>query len=61
MTYGKRQFESLDSIMRETIPPLYNVTQKLLNGIDADTAAFNSYMVRQYTMRGHNRHFGIIM
>lgn len=45
MTYGKRQYESLDESMREVIPPLYNATQQLLNCIDADTAAFTMYMV----------------
>lgn len=45
MTYGKRQYESVDSIMRETILTLYTTTQELLPAIDADSEAFTSYMV----------------
>ena len=48
MTYGKRQYESVDSIMRETIPTLYTTTQELLPAIDADSEAFTSYMVNIY-------------
>ncbi|XP_068101351.1 formimidoyltransferase-cyclodeaminase isoform X2 [Hyperolius riggenbachi] len=44
MTYGKRQFESLDSIMRELIPPFYQAVDDLLDLVDADSNAFSSYM-----------------
>ncbi len=46
MTYGKRQYDSIDSIMRRSIAPLYEAMQTLLTLIDKDTNAFNSYMVR---------------
>ncbi|CAL4066962.1 unnamed protein product, partial [Meganyctiphanes norvegica] len=44
MTYGKRQWESLDSTMRRLIPVLHNTAVDLIPTIDADTQAFNSYM-----------------
>lgn len=45
LTYGNRKYESLDSVMRATIGPLYEATQKMLPLIDKDTQAFNDYMV----------------
>ncbi|CAI9593645.1 unnamed protein product [Staurois parvus] len=44
MTYGKRQFESLDGVMRELIPPFYHALDDLLDLVDADSNAFASYM-----------------
>ncbi|KAE8580686.1 hypothetical protein XENTR_v10024502 [Xenopus tropicalis] len=44
MTYGKRQFESLDGVMRELIPPFHHAADKLLAMVDADSNAFGSYM-----------------
>uniref|UniRef100_A0A3P8SL62 Formimidoyltransferase-cyclodeaminase n=1 Tax=Amphiprion percula TaxID=161767 RepID=A0A3P8SL62_AMPPE len=44
MTYGKRQFENLDAVMRRLIPPFHQATDDLLHMVDADTSAFNSYM-----------------
>lgn len=44
LTYGVRKFEHLDGEMRSIIPPLYEVTKKLIPMIDADTNAFNDYM-----------------
>ncbi|XP_070814154.1 formimidoyltransferase-cyclodeaminase [Chaetodon trifascialis] len=44
MTYGKRQFESLDGVMRRLIPPFHRATNELLLMADADSSAFNSYM-----------------
>ena len=49
LTYGNKKYESLDSVMRVTIGPLYDATQKMLPLIDKDTAAFNDYMVHSYT------------
>ncbi|KAK8735998.1 hypothetical protein OTU49_005161 [Cherax quadricarinatus] len=43
LTYGKRQWESLDSTMRKVIPPLHEAAISLIPAIDADTAAFNKY------------------
>ncbi|KAJ9585543.1 hypothetical protein L9F63_002660 [Diploptera punctata] len=44
MTYGKRQFEHLDSQMRELIPVLHRAMNSFLPLVDTDTAAFNKYM-----------------
>ncbi|XP_030626384.1 formimidoyltransferase-cyclodeaminase [Chanos chanos] len=44
MTYGKRQFESLDGVMRKIIPPFHQAMNDLLVMVDADSTAFNSYM-----------------
>ncbi|XP_063286117.1 formimidoyltransferase-cyclodeaminase [Pelobates fuscus] len=44
MTYGKRQFESLDGVMRELIPPFHTAVDHLLCAVDADSNAFGSYM-----------------
>lgn len=45
MTYGKRQFESLDSTVRELLPITYQNMIQAIPMIDADTDAFNDYMV----------------
>ncbi|XP_035989648.1 formimidoyltransferase-cyclodeaminase-like isoform X2 [Fundulus heteroclitus] len=45
MTYGKRQFENLDSVMRRLIPPFHQAMNELLRMVDADSTAFSSYMV----------------
>ncbi|TDG96015.1 hypothetical protein EPR50_G00235050 [Perca flavescens] len=44
MTYGKRQFDHLDGVMRRLIPPFHQAAKELLNMVDADSTAFNSYM-----------------
>ncbi|XP_038577952.1 formimidoyltransferase-cyclodeaminase-like isoform X1 [Micropterus salmoides] len=44
MTYGKRQFENLDGVMRRLIPPFHQAMNDLLLMVDADSSAFNSYM-----------------
>ncbi|XP_035989647.1 formimidoyltransferase-cyclodeaminase-like isoform X1 [Fundulus heteroclitus] len=44
MTYGKRQFENLDSVMRRLIPPFHQAMNELLRMVDADSTAFSSYM-----------------
>ncbi|XP_036401954.1 formimidoyltransferase-cyclodeaminase [Megalops cyprinoides] len=44
MTYGKKQFESLDSVMRRLIPPLHEAMNELLVMVDDDSKAFNHYM-----------------
>lgn len=45
MTYGSKKFESLDAKMRKNIPPLHSRMKQLISMIDADTNAFNDYMV----------------
>jgi len=45
MSYGNKKFEHLDSTMRELIPPLHNKMNELIPLIDADTNAFNDYMI----------------
>uniref|UniRef100_UPI0037E8731C formimidoyltransferase-cyclodeaminase n=1 Tax=Semicossyphus pulcher TaxID=241346 RepID=UPI0037E8731C len=44
MTYGKRQFENLDGVMRRLIPPFHEAMNELLLMVDADSSAFSSYM-----------------
>ncbi|XP_057677769.1 formimidoyltransferase-cyclodeaminase [Corythoichthys intestinalis] len=44
MTYGKRQFEAVDGVMRKLIPPFYHAMNELLDMVDRDSSAFNSYM-----------------
>ena len=48
MTFGKKKYENLDSKMRKLIPPIYQVMIDLVPFVDADTNAFNMYMVRIY-------------
>ncbi|XP_040297811.1 formimidoyltransferase-cyclodeaminase [Bufo bufo] len=44
MTYGKRQFESLDGVMRALIPSFHHAVDQLLTIVDSDSNAFGSYM-----------------
>ncbi|OGU39611.1 MAG: glutamate formimidoyltransferase [Ignavibacteria bacterium GWB2_35_12] len=44
LTYGVRKFDNVEPKMRKIIPPLYEITQKLIPMIDADTNAFNDYL-----------------
>ncbi|KAL9848176.1 formimidoyltransferase-cyclodeaminase isoform 3-T10 [Geothlypis trichas] len=44
MSYGKRQFEDLDPIMRKLVPPFHQAMEELVAMVDADSCAFNSYM-----------------
>uniref|UniRef100_A0A8C2ZBW8 Formimidoyltransferase-cyclodeaminase n=1 Tax=Cyclopterus lumpus TaxID=8103 RepID=A0A8C2ZBW8_CYCLU len=44
MTYGKKQFEELDGVMRRLIPPFHQAASELLLMVDADSTAFSSYM-----------------
>ncbi len=45
MSYGSKKFEHLDETMRKLIPPLDEAMKKLIPMIDADTDAFNDYML----------------
>lgn len=45
MTFGKRQYEALDSTVRELLPATYQNMIQAIPMIDADTDAFNDYMV----------------
>lgn len=45
MSYGNKKFEHLDSTMRKLIPPLHEKMEQLISMIDADTNAFNDYMI----------------
>lgn len=45
MSYGNKKFEHLDSTMRKLIPPLHQKMKELISMIDADTNAFNDYML----------------
>ncbi|XP_025963202.2 formimidoyltransferase-cyclodeaminase isoform X2 [Dromaius novaehollandiae] len=44
MSYGKRQFEELDAVMRKLIPPFHHAMDELVAMVDADSRAFSSYM-----------------
>jgi glutamate formiminotransferase / formiminotetrahydrofolate cyclodeaminase len=44
MTYGKRQFEAKDAVMRRLIPPLDEAMKALLPLVDKDTRAFDAYL-----------------
>lgn len=48
MSYGKRQFEELDPIMRKLIPRFHQAMDELVAMVDADSRAFSSYMVRSH-------------
>lgn len=50
MTFGKKKYEGLDSTMRKLIPPIYQAMKDLTILVDADTEAFNMYMV-SYIMK----------
>jgi glutamate formiminotransferase/formiminotetrahydrofolate cyclodeaminase len=45
MSYGSKKFEHLDSKMRKNIPPLHYSMKELISMVDADTNAFNDYML----------------
>jgi len=45
MSYGSKKFEHLDGKMRKFIPPLHIAMKELISMIDADTNAFNDYML----------------
>jgi glutamate formiminotransferase/formiminotetrahydrofolate cyclodeaminase len=45
LTYGIRKFEDVDKEIRHTIPPLHTAVQQLIPMVDADTNAFNDYMI----------------
>ncbi|MBS1494156.1 MAG: glutamate formimidoyltransferase [Bacteroidetes bacterium] len=45
MTYGNKKFEHLDATMRKLIGPLHYKMKELIPLIDADTNAFNDYML----------------
>jgi glutamate formiminotransferase/formiminotetrahydrofolate cyclodeaminase len=45
LTYGVRRFEAVDQEMRRALPVLDDLSQRLIPMIDADTQAFNHYML----------------
>ncbi|XP_057361466.1 formimidoyltransferase-cyclodeaminase isoform X2 [Manis pentadactyla] len=45
MTYGRRQFEALDAAVRRLVPPLHAASAALSALVDADTRAFEGYLV----------------
>ncbi len=48
LTYGNRKFETLDAKMRELLPALYNSYQELIELVDQDAKAFDSFVVFCY-------------
>lgn len=55
MTYGKKQFEKVDSVMRRLIPPFHQAVNELLDVVDADANAFNGYMVSTVSTMGKKK------
>jgi len=45
LTWGVRKFDDVQPQMKAVIPVLHEVSQQLIPMIDADTSAFNEYMV----------------
>jgi glutamate formiminotransferase/formiminotetrahydrofolate cyclodeaminase len=45
LSYGKRQWESLDGEMRRLIPIFDKASKEMTAFVDADTNAFNDYML----------------
>jgi len=52
LTYGKKQWQHLDSRMRVAIPPLHQAMEELLNMVDKDTDAFSDYMAAMKLPKG---------
>jgi len=52
MTFGKRQFEELDGQIRALLPKLYDAMNEAVPMIDADTDAFNDYMIAMKLTEG---------
>ncbi len=44
LTHGVRKFEDVQPHLEKVIPPLHELTRRLIPMIDADTSAFNLYM-----------------
>ncbi|KJR99694.1 MAG: formimidoyltetrahydrofolate cyclodeaminase [Desulfobulbaceae bacterium BRH_c16a] len=44
LTHGVRKFENVQPHLEKVIPPLHELTRRLIPMIDADTSAFNLYM-----------------
>ena len=51
LTYGKRQWESLDGEMRALIPLVDKASKEMVDFVDADTSAFKDYMVGEQCRR----------
>ncbi len=45
LTHGVRKFEKVEAHMREVIPTLHELISQLIPMIDADTSAFNDFLV----------------
>jgi formiminotetrahydrofolate cyclodeaminase len=46
LTYGNKKFEKLDAQIRELLPPFYEAHTQLVEMVDQDAKAFDSYVVR---------------
>uniref|UniRef100_A0A0E9WNV7 Cyclodeaminase/cyclohydrolase domain-containing protein n=1 Tax=Anguilla anguilla TaxID=7936 RepID=A0A0E9WNV7_ANGAN len=54
MTYGKKQFESLDSVMRRLIPPFHQAINELLQMVDADSKGLQRLHGRPQNAKKYN-------
>ena len=50
LTYGNRRYEELDSKIRPLLEKLYKGQKNRSKFIDADTDAFNSFVVSRYNI-----------
>ena len=48
LSYGNKKFEALDAQMRNLIPPLRQAMLDFIPMVDADTSAFNAFMVEYF-------------
>jgi hypothetical protein len=46
MTFGRKQWDHLDQTMRSVLPDTHKTMKYLIPMVDADSDAFNQYMVR---------------
>jgi glutamate formiminotransferase / formiminotetrahydrofolate cyclodeaminase len=52
LTYGRRKYEHLDSVIRQHLPPLVEIQETLLRAVDRDSDAFTDYMVAMGMPKG---------
>ena len=64
LTFGKRQFEAVDGLMRKTIEPLHDNLQAMLPLVDKDSEAFSEYMVSYFSVYEYCRiavYYGVVV
>ena len=61
LTFGKRQFEAVDGLMRKTIEPLHDNLQAMLPLVDKDSEAFSEYMVTYFSVYEYCMYYGVVV